>query len=194
MTTNVPFCNSSVTLLREAVEHKLGHTVHSLSEIQNLCETHLKSRVSEITIRRLWGLRTDGYDTIRRSTLDVLAQFAGHANFDAFEQYIHQNHIESTDIPVKDTIRSSSLHEGDSLTITWLPDRCCKLIYQGNNLFTIHEVENSHSLRLGCTFTAEVFVLHQPLQLNNLTHPDAPDQTTYVIATKHGLTSIDVNV
>ena len=193
MTTNVSFQNPSIKLLCEAVERKLGHTIHSLAEIQDLAEEHLKFQVSEITIRRLWGLRADGYNTIRRSTLDTLAQFAGYANFDAFEQYLQQNHVESADIAAKDTILTSSLHEGDMVILTWPPDRCCKLLYQGNNQFLITEVEKSHRLRVGCTFTVQSFILNQPLYLNNLCFPDSADEhSTYGVAYQNGLSSIDV--
>lgn len=193
MTTNVSFSNPTIPLLREAVERKLGHSIHSLGEINDLCDNHLNSRIGEVTIRRLWGLRKDGYDTIRRSTLDLLSQFAGYSNFDDFELYVKQNNVESGTIPQTDTILASSLHQGDTVAISWPPDRHCNLRYQGDNRFVVTGIENSRYLRLGCSFTVSAFMLNQPLQLHDLTFPDSPDNpTAYAIANKHGLSFIEV--
>lgn len=193
MTTNVSFSNPTIPLLREAVERKLGHSIHSLVEINDLCDNYLNSRIGEVTIRRIWGLRADGYNTVRRSTLDMLSQFAGYANFDAFEQYVKQNNVESGTILQTDTILASSLHPGDIVVISWPPDRHCNLRYQGDNRFVITEIENSRYLRLGCSFTVSAFMLNQPLQLHDLTFPDSPDKSTaYAIGIKHGLSTIEV--
>ena len=50
-------------LLREAVEQQLGYPIKSQQSVYALCET-LRGQINEDTIRRLWGLRKDGYASV----------------------------------------------------------------------------------------------------------------------------------
>ena len=83
MKTSVTSLHPMLPLLREAVEQQLGCPIKSQQSVYALCEA-LRGQINEDTIRRLWGLRKDGYASVQRATLDILCKYIGARDWEDF--------------------------------------------------------------------------------------------------------------
>ncbi|MBR5042844.1 MAG: hypothetical protein IKX67_06355 [Bacteroidales bacterium] len=138
--------------------------------------------ISATTLKRLWGY-IQGADETRCSTLDILSRFL---DFKDWEDYL--NHIDQSDgsNPIRSFhISSDTLKTGDRLSISWKPDRRCILRYLGNSEFVVEMAENS-KLQVGDTFSATLFILNEPLYLNNYVHDGNPP-VPFVVGNRDGL-------
>lgn len=143
------------------------------------------SYISQMTLRRFWGEVTgDKYNVQpRRYTLDTLARYTGHANY---EQYVknHNGNADSAFIN-SDYIISNALRKGSMLHIAWEPGHYIIAEYLGCEIFSITE---SHKSKLSCgdTFQAEIITQGEPLYLNRLIH-DGGAPCRYVCGQKMGV-------
>lgn len=84
--------------LCQALEEKMGKRMHTSRDFEALAtsifeQTH--QLISASTLKRLWGYLDEGV-TPRRSTLDLLSQFLGYAEWDAFcEQQTEESPADS---------------------------------------------------------------------------------------------------
>ena len=101
--------------------------------------------VSASTLKRIWGY-VDGPVSARRSTLDVLSQFLGFKNLDAFLEHISQDN--GSDRVTKQHIKTDELQVGDSVFVSWKPNRRCMFRYLGDYRFIVEQAENS-KLKVG---------------------------------------------
>lgn len=80
-------------------------------------------KLSTTTLMRIWGYVNEHPKT-RVTTLNILAQYVGFINFDAFTESLRKNGGKvQSGILAGRTLRSSTLKEGDLLEIRWNPDR-----------------------------------------------------------------------
>lgn len=175
-------------ILRQTVERTAGFkmvTAGNFEELSNLIWEKTRERLSPTTLKRFWGyLKNESVDT-RPHTLDVLAKYVGYRNFDVFcnnrnnYENIQSRIIDSDSIDVKNLIRGESLH------ITWIPDRSIVIKYLGNSQFEVIESVNS-KLSIGDTFTCNLFIQNEPLYLSNLIH-EGSTPLTYVAGEKEGV-------
>lgn len=95
MPTGIPSTHPVLPALREAVEQKFGKSLRQQNNIWDFIGT-IQNRLNEDTIRRLWGLRKDGYRSIRPATLDILCEYIGAKDWQSFvAAYQQQAQIES---------------------------------------------------------------------------------------------------
>lgn len=150
-----------VKSLLDRVLQFYGRPVGSLLACEQLSDdifikTHY--RVNADTLRRLLGLRSDGYSTVRRTTLNILAQYVGFFDFDKFlNQLRDEGEAQSELTEVIDTVNSANLRTGCRLSISWQPNRRCTLSYKGNLMWQVESVENSSTLRVGDTLFCSQF-------------------------------------
>lgn len=147
-----------------------------------------KTPISPTTLKRLWGY-IEGADNTRQCTLDLLSKALGFADWEAYTADLEKNSEKQSDFLNAKHIKSSDLQIGDVIEIKWMPNRICRLKYEGNGKYQIIKSENS-KLSIGDTFLCMFFITGQPLYLDNLIHENSAP-TSYVIGKKDGLISVE---
>ena len=89
-----------------------------------------------------------------------------------------------------DELRSDSLQRGDSVQVTYLPDRQLLFEYQGNDRYLVVESLNS-KLRVGDEVEIQNFILHHPLLVARVWR-DGDSLGQYTAGRVSGLSSIKV--
>ena len=180
--------------LRDDIKKAAGLQGKSLSPYDfNLLEQDIKDKVAGAAINAKTLKRFFGYDqmdsdsSVRLYTLDVLSQYVGYANWDEYLEHLHLSEgAGSGDFKGKE-INADSLQVGETLQITWLPNRKSILKYLGNQRFEIVETENS-KWQAGDTFICKHFIQGKPLYVDNLTDKDGKLKSTmYVVGEKEGI-------
>lgn len=142
-----------------------------------------RQNVSVSTLKRLYGyVNTEG--NLRRSTLDILSKYVGYRDWACFCHRDKEENIESNPL-VAENLSADELCEGDSLCVSWLPDRKCVFRCTDYGRFVVAESQNS-KLSVGDTFSCHLFIKGEPLYLDNLTmQGSAPVQ--YVCGRENGI-------
>jgi len=195
-----------IATLRMDVEHELKRKIRTPYDFEFLAGViweRLHENISPTTLKRLWGY-IDGADTTRRTTLCLLAQFLGFADWETYEASLaNRTDIESAAFE-GEGVHIDDLQKGDKVEVTWLPNRRCVFRYDGEAHFTVLEAENS-KLHIGDSFDTSCFLIGKPMFLDNLKSPmpipsdralqeqrnDKSQMTnvSYVAGSKHGLNS-----
>lgn len=158
-----------ISFLRQAVERKSGHRLKTTADFTALSEemwAALGETCSPSTIKRIWGYVGMSVEP-RRGTLDTLSRFAGFRDFRAFREDLEKSTLLSSGYFHSDHLDTSSLRNGDRISIGWRPDRVLTLEYLGEGRFRILESENSHLL-VGDEFKAVSFLKGHPLYLSGI--------------------------
>lgn len=180
-----------VELIKE-VETAIGHKINTPTDFNHLSECifeKTKDTLSPTTLKRVWGY-INGYESVRYNTLSVLARYVDYRDWDDFCNKLQARSCEESNEIYGMYIRSSDLEIGDRIAVTWLPNRRCIFEYRGNNLFEVIESHNS-KLSSSDTFYCRIFMVGQPLYLDNLTGNDYKQPRMYVAGKKSGLVSIE---
>ena len=120
------------------------------------------------TLKRLWGYYGDNIAT-RRSTLDVLAQYVGYADYTTFARARHTADPEQSHDVLSRHLETTRIDKGTRVRVRWQPDRVCMFEYLGEGRFVVRSVENS-KLSVGDTFACHLIIEGEPLYLANLVH------------------------
>ncbi|MBQ5944545.1 MAG: hypothetical protein IJL61_07525 [Bacteroidales bacterium] len=148
--------------LRQAVEQKAAMRLATSADFAHLSE-EMDERVSASTLKRIWGYVGMIVEP-RRSTLDALARYAGFRDYRAFHEDLLSSKMASSGYFNADRLDSSSLQEGDIVSIGWRPDRVVTLKYLGDRRFVVVSSSNS-KLMEGDEFEARSIVKGFPLVL-----------------------------
>jgi len=143
--------------------------------------------LSPTTLKRLWGY-IDGADEPRSSTLDILSHLLGFRDWDDFLKQI--NCTSGSAMVVSPHIDISDMAAGDRVFVSWMPDRKCIFRYLGGTEFIVEKAENS-KLKVGDTFSANLFILHEPLYISDLVHGKNPP-VPFVIGNRDGLCELEL--
>lgn len=180
----------NILVLRTLIEDSVNRKIKSpadFSFLSGVIQERTHEILSESTLKRIWGY-VDGYDSTRFSTLSILAQCVGYRDWDAFlSAYPNLNQDSSREI-LSQCLYSDTLSVGDQILIEWQPNRRCHLRHLGGEQFEVLESVNS-KLSVFDTFHASVFILHQPLYIDNLRRRNCAP-TLFVVGNKGGLTLI----
>lgn len=116
-------------------------------------------RIGATTLKRLLGFARDERIP-HTSTLDAIARYLGYAHWEELSK-IEDKGNSDFDAP-DDELRSADLQLGNSVEITYLPDRRLVLEYLGDCRYRVTDSENS---KLQKDDEVEIlnFVLHHPL-------------------------------
>lgn len=171
--------------LRQDIEQQVNRKICTPAEFDFLANAiweQLHQYISSTTLKRLWGY-ISGSDTVRHSTLCILAQFIG---YDHWEQYIQhlaeQSEVES-DAFLGQGVRTEQLSSGECVEVSWQPNRRCVFRYLGDMRFVVVYAENS-KLHIGDTFYSACFLIGQPMYLDRL-----KGTSSYVAGKHNGLTT-----
>ena len=142
--------------------------------------------ISPTTLKRLWGY-IDGADETRSSTLDIVSRALGFREWEDF--LAHLDRSGNSDPILSPHIAADDLVPGDRVRVSWKPDRRCTFRYLGESRFLVEAAENS-KLKVGNTFSANLFILHEPLFLNDLVQGNNPP-VPFVIGNRDGLCELE---
>ncbi|MBR6354549.1 MAG: hypothetical protein IKS01_02080 [Paludibacteraceae bacterium] len=187
-----------IATLRMDIEREVKRKIRTPYDFEFLAGViweRLHENLSPTTLKRLWGY-IDGADTTRRTTLCLLAQFLGFADWEAYQASLAmRTDIESEDFE-GEGVHINDLQKGDRVEVTWLPNRRCVFRYEGDAHFTVVEAENA-KLQVGDTFDAACFIIGKPMYLDNLKSQMSNDKlqmtnVSYVAGSKNGLNTVEI--
>lgn len=185
MNKNAPEIHS----LRQDIERKLNRHLRTPYDFEFLAaevQTRLHEHISPTTLKRLWGY-IDGAETTRHSTLCLLAQFLGFADWDAYLASLAARTDMESETFAGEGIRSDELRAGQRVEVTWLPDRRCIFRYEGGNTYTVEEAHNA-KLQTGDRFEAACFLIGKPLYADRLVR-GSEQPTSYIAGKRNGIVS-----
>ena len=192
--TSVSRDTKELDKLRNDIKETAGLQGKSLSPYDfDMLEQDIREKVAGVAINAKTLKRFFGYDqmdsgsSVRLYTLDVLSQYVGYANWNKYLEHLHLSEgAGSGDFKGKE-INADSLQVGETLQITWLPNRKSILKYLGDQRFVIIETENS-KWQVEDTFICKHFIQGKPLYVDNLTDKDGKLKSTmYVVGEKEGI-------
>lgn len=182
-----------VAALCKTVEKTFGRPIKTPTDfclVASGVEAKTREHISDSTIKRLWKPAL-AYDTVSERTLNVLAQYAGFAHFEAFCAHLLQlGIIESGRVAGSESVRAADLLPGDLVSIAWMPDRECTFRYLGELKFEVVEASNS-TIRPGDTFFCAAFTKGRQLYVDNLNHAGEIFET-FGMGMEHGLTRVSL--
>lgn len=147
-----------------------------------------KTSINAKTLKRFFGYdRTEESSFIRLYTLDVLSQYVGYESWNAYHEHLQLLEGRGSGDFKGEEINANNLSIGDTLQISWQPDRKSTLKYLGNQQFEIIETENS-KWQVGDTFFCKHFISGKPLYVDNLTDKNGILKSTmYVVGKDLGI-------
>ena len=175
--------------LKEKVEKVAGRAMMTPRDFDYLSSRIFdatRSYVATTTLKRFWGyIEAEKVKRPLRNTLNTLAQYAGYTDWECFVQnYASPTEAQSDFLP-NHCLRTASLTQGDRVQLTWLPDRCVTIGYEGMGMFKVIESINS-KLSAGDTFLCEQFVDGEALYLRCLVH-EGGKPSNYVCGKVNGI-------
>ena len=174
-----------ISELKQQIEESVGRKMKTSTDfifLSGAIWERIHENLSTSTLKRLWGY-VDGPDKTRDSTLDILSRFLGFSNWDDFISHISQNN--GSDQVQTEYIKTDELSVGDLVSVSWKPNRRCTFRYLGDYKFIVEQAENS-KLKAGNTFQCGLFIIGEPLYLNNLVQGDNLP-VAFVVGNKDGL-------
>lgn len=183
-----------IATLRMDIEHEVKRKIRTPYDFEFLAGViweRLHENISPTTLKRLWGY-IDGADTTRRTTLCLLAQFLGFADWEAYQASLATRTDIESDAFEGEGIHIDDLQKGDRVEVTWLPNRRCVFRYEGEAHFIVEKAANA-KLHAGDTFDTTCFLVGKPMYLDNLQRDEVPstkESVSYVAGSKNGLNSV----
>lgn len=123
--------------LRQDIEREVKRQIRTPYDFEFLAGViweRLHENISPTTLKRLWGY-IDGADTTRRSTLCLLSQFLGFADWETYLAALNQRSEVESDSFAGEGIHTGELIPGDRVEVTWLPNRRGVFRYEGRGAF-----------------------------------------------------------
>lgn len=183
-----------IATLRMDIEHEAKRKIRTPYDFEFLAGViweRLHENISPTTLKRLWGY-IDGADSTRRTTLCLLSQFLGFADWEAYVASLAtRTDIESAAFE-GEGIHINDLQPGDRVEVTWLPNRRCVFRYEGEAHFIVEEAANA-KLHAGDSFDTTCFLVGKPMYLDNLQRDEVPstkESVSYVAGSRNGLNSV----
>jgi hypothetical protein len=180
--------------LRDDIRKLAGFQDKTLSPSDfDMLERHIKAKfpqsaINAKTLKRFFGYdKTEESSLVRLYTLDVLSQFVGYDNWNAYLEHLHLLKGSGSGDFNGNRINADNLQVGDTLQISWQPNRKSTLKYLGNQRFEIIATENS-KWQVGDTFLCKHFIVGKPLYVDNLTDKNGVLKSAmYVVGEKGGI-------
>lgn len=159
-------------------------TTTDFDALSDSIEAMTGERISPSTLKRIWGyVRLNPRQ--RRSTLDILARYAGRKDYRALCLELQ----ETSNYFTEESIRTRDLDPGTRLSLCWMPDRKVRIRYIGAYAFEVEDSGTS-KLRAGDRIHSAGFLLGQPLYLD--IERDRETMPPYVAGRAKGLTAIQI--
>lgn len=173
--------------LKSLVEKKFKRILSTTTDFEEF-SMELKRKgskeISSSTLKRIWGYVNDSHKT-RKFTLDILANYIGHENFDSFVSWLKTSTRYNSSFFNACQVLSSELNIGQQIEIGWRPNRLLRLRYLGSSKYEVVESKNS-KIRVGDRFVTGCFIKGQPLILPFIERPEG-NTPTFVAGRNSGL-------
>lgn len=175
-------------LLCKTIENALHQEIRTPKDFNQLRERiflRLHQMLSATTLKRVWGyLDHEGEPSAR--TLDILAQFVGYENYQAFCKYSDRSGLVPSNMAMNRHLDvDADLSVGENLTLYWSPERTCHIRYEGDMRFVVTASENTR-LKPGDTFCCSLIIESEPLYLSRL-QQSGQQPTNYVCGKQGGI-------
>lgn len=178
--------------LLHLVEKRFGGSIHTSSDYDALSESivsQTRKMLSTSTLKRLFGY-VSMKPVPRRSTLDILAQYIGEINFEAFCSKMKNDPMCNSLFFSAKAVYSSELAPGERLKIGWRPDRVVVLEHVEDVTFEVVEAHNSQ-LKEGDRFEQDSFMIDYPLYITRILR-DGHYTPPYVAGMQGGLNLLEL--
>lgn len=175
--------------LQKIIEKLVGRVINTPRDFDYLSmyifET-MHIQISATTLKRFWGyLPQKKHFVPRISTLNILAQLVGYKDWQDYLDRSEQGKWGESGFTHQNILYTRTLNRGTCIRLVWAPDRMVQIRLEGQDLFTITEVQNS-KLSVGDTFICPCFVQNEPLFLHCLVH-NGGTPTNYVCGKTGGI-------
>ena len=192
--TSVSRSAKELANLREDIRKRAGFQDKTLSPSDfDFLELDIKKELPQTAINAKTLKRLFGYDKtlessfLRLYTLDVLSQYVGYENWNAYLEHIQLLEGSGSGDFKGEEINEDDLQICDTFQIAWQPNRKSTLKYLGNQQFEITETENS-KWQVGDRFHCRHFINGKPLYVDNLTDKDGVLKSAmYVVGEGKGI-------
>ncbi len=177
---------SEIKSLIAYLEQQTGRKYETPTDFEQLAMDiffKTKSPISVSTLKRLWGY-VQQRKQVRKSTLDILANYCGWVNFERFRAGLSKE--QHSGFLNTEVLLSADLMPGTMIEVGWEPNRLCRLIYQGDNYYELSYVENS-KLKVGTIFRSAILSLGHPLYLEEVLD-ESKEEKVYIAGKNSGLT------
>ena len=120
--------------------------------------------------------------------VNILARYVGSRDWNDYTNRLKEGEHGSSNPFIAEGIHTKDLQPGQSIEVTWLPNRRCVFRYLGDMRFEVVESQNS-KLSVGATFISTFFLKGQPLYIDQLIQ-NAQPPVSYVAGNNGGLQSV----
>ena len=163
--------------LIERIEKMAGfHPCHpkEFDRLRTIIYNRTGELLSSTTLKRLWGYLDEPLNT-RESTLTILANSLGYSDWKACCHRLDNPEEDDPSSPILGKCLNviNHLKPGDTLTLTWNPERRCLVRYEGDGKFKVVESEKTR-LRPDDTFFCHIIIPGYPLYLSELRQGSNP--------------------
>ena len=124
-------------------------------------------------------------------TLSVLARFAGYRDWESFCRYQETGREAESSFLEGMQIEAEALSAGDEVELRWMPNRYCRICYEGKGTFRVLESRNG-KLNAGDTFHASFLRQGSPLYATDLKQ-GIDDPKAYVAGREHGIIELKLH-
>ena len=178
--------------LKSLVEKKFNRILSTTTDFEEFSielKRKVSKEISSSTLKRIWGYVNDSHKT-RKFTLDILANYIGHDNFDSYVSWLKKSTRYNSSFFNACQVLSSELNIGQQIEIGWRPNRLLRLRYLGSSKYEVVEAKNS-KIRVGDRFITGCFIKGQPLILPFIERPEG-NTSTFVAGRNSGLNLLGI--
>lgn len=175
--------------IEESVKRKI-RTPYDFEFLTGAIWERLHENISPTTLKRLWGY-IEGADTTRRTTLCLLSQFLGYADWETYIAALKDRAGVESEAFMGEGVHTTDLKTGQRIEVAWLPNRTAVFRYLGDGQYEVEEVENA-KIKKGDTFRCSFMLVGQPMYLDDLHQADRVEPVNYVAGSKNGLTKVRI--
>lgn len=172
-----------------AIEKRVGRTMTSPRDFQWLSAELAKggTRISESTLKRLWGYNQDISDTYRpyKYTLIALVNMLGFRDIDDYLENYDSNDVQSAQY-VGETISADNIMPGNIVELSWSPNRVCNLLCMEKGVFKVVHAERGH-LHTGDIVRLQSLTQNAPLYFNEVYRPSTNERFLYTAGQRTGI-------
>lgn len=172
-----------------AIEKRLGKKIESPRDFEFLSEELSKvgARVSESTLKRIWGYNRDISVNYRpyRYTLTSLLKLLGYKDLDIFKEHSNEEESQSAEF-IGETIMAGDIMPGSIVELNWAPDRVCNLVCIEKGAFKVVHSEQGRLLP-GDIVKFMSLTQNAPLYFNEVTRCGANEKFVYTAGQRTGI-------
>lgn len=178
-----------VAKLEERTGINLGNpSDRDIQVLSSSIEAVTKNRLGVNTLKRLLGRIADTTHQSRPGTLNVIAQYLGSPNWPAL--ILALSNGSSSFTSVEGELRASDLKVGETIEVSYLPNRKLHFTYLGDDQFEIVTSQNS-KLQVGDVCSISSIVVRYPLIIRNVFR-NGVELGSYSAARAGGISSVKV--